>query len=424
MKTNNNIYLSTLKRELKPVMGCTEPAAAALAGAMARELLQYTPKSVKVYASRDIIKNVMGVGIPHTNYKGLAAAVLMGVLYGEASDGLNILSKVVKGDQKELSSFIENKKIEIILTTDVPLLYIKVECECDQFSSSVTIAHEHDLVVEKIKNGLVIYRYEEEETHYSLDDSSIDTWSIDGIIKAARDCSLDDCRFIIDFAHINKKIGLVGLDNSVGLRVGSTMDIKMCNTLEEAYHLSCSIASAASDARMSGSSYPVVINSGSGNQGITTLVPPLIVGEFLKVSDEKLMKSLVLSSLIALYLAHYKGRLSALCGAFTAAIGASCAFVYLLDGTDEQIKSAINLMIANLSGIICDGAKTTCALKIYSSVNAASLSAQLALKTPHFNDRIGIIGNNTNSTLKNLMRLCCEGMEETDKTILSIMMDE
>lgn len=424
MNTTKNIYISTLKRELKPVMGCTEPAAAALAGSLSRDLLQHTPTKVIVYASRDIIKNVMGVGIPHSTHKGLAAAVLMGVLYGDASHGLNILSKIIDGEQKELSSFIENKHIEVVLTRDVPPLYIKVHCEYGELSSSVTIAHEHDLVVEKEQNGLIIFRSNDMSTSHLLENQLMNLWTLDGILEAVNECTLEECGYIIDLANMNKKIGLIGLDTHFGLGVGHTMNMKRCNTIIDAYQLACAISSAASDARMAGSSYPVVINSGSGNQGITTLVPPLIVGEFLKVSDETLMKSLVLSSLVAIYLAHYKGRLSALCGAFTAAIGASCAFVYLLDGTGEQIKSAIDLMIANLSGIICDGAKNTCALKIYSCVNAASLSAQLALKNPPLKDGVGIIGNDTNSTLKNLMRLCSEGMEETDKTILSIMMDE
>ncbi len=426
MNNINEIYLLALKRELKPVMGCTEPASAALTGALSRELLGGKPEKVMVYASRDMIKNVMGVGIPHSSYTGLASAVLLGVLYGATSQGLNILSQISDGSHQEIISYIENNNIQVVLAPEVPSIYVKVLCELENMSASVTIANEHDMVVEKVKDGRVLVKEGMSNDLSHIDPYNMNQWSLKSIYDAVQSFSFDDCGYLMDMAAYNKTIGLAGLEKPYGLHVGliaqngSQKEIK---NIEDVYQYAAALSAAASDARMSGSIHPVVINSGSGNQGITAFLPPLILGEFLQVSDESLMRALALSNLVAIYLAHFKGRLSALCGAFTAAIGASCAYVYLSGGNVDQIESVINLMIANLSGMICDGAKKTCALKIYSCVNAASLSAKLALNGNSIEEGIGIISGNVSTTLQNLKKICIEGMEGTDKTILSIMLN-
>jgi len=425
MKNINEMYLNALKRELKPVMGCTEPASAALAGALSRDLLGSTPDKIVVFASRDVIKNVMGVGIPHSTHTGLASAVLLGVLYGNPSHGLNILSQISNDSQQEISSFIEEEKIKVILTQNVPSIYIKVDCEYKDESASVTIANEHDMIVEKVSHGKVIIKENIRKDLQKNDSSNMDQWNLQSIFDVVQSITLEECGYLIEMARMNNVIGVDGLHNSFGLNVGRIAQKgaqKRIETLAEAYQYASALCAAASDARMSGSIHPVVINSGSGNQGITAFLPPFVLGEFLEASDETLMRALALSNLIAIYLAHFKGRLSALCGAFTAAIGASCAYVYLLGGTFNHIESAINLMIANLSGVICDGAKKTCALKIYSCVQSASLSAQLALSGNSINEGVGIIDKNVLNTLRNLQKMCVEGMEETDKSVLSIML--
>lgn len=408
-------------------MGCTEPATAALAGAMVRELLESRPERIVVHASRDVIKNVMHVGIPHSTCTGLAAAVLLGALFGRAEHGLNVLSCMDRISEEELQSYTDEGNIQITLASQVPPLYVKVYAETQEASASVTIGVEHDTVLEKTKNGKVLYHANQFDTdRETSENDSVRLWTISGIVDFVKTCDSTTLHFLIEMAQTNRKIGEHGLETPYGLSVGrrSLPDTEMnVNTLDGAFSYAAVLAASASDARMAGCTLPVVINSGSGNQGVTTMLPPLVLAEFLGVDNTMLAQALALSNLVAIHLARYKGRLSALCGAFTAAIGTSCAYVYLLGGSKDQIEDAMQIMLANLTGVVCDGAKSTCPLKIYSCVESAALSARLALRGNPLHTPIGIVGETTGTSLTNLERFCHEGLEETDKTILSIMVD-
>lgn len=424
MTCNEEKYLSILKKELKPAMGCTEPAAAALSGAVARDILGSQPDKIQVFASRDMIKNVMGVGIPNSSYSGLDTAVLVGILYGDASKGLNILSSVSGEDQSELERFRSKERITIELTEGTPPIYIKVNMEKNLESASVTIAGEHDRIVEKTKNGKIIYSISQESERPIETIVFPEDWSIKGIFNFIGEVNEKDGVFLLDAAHTNRTIAEHSLSQPYGMNVGRIMNEELKNgvsTLEEAFKFAAVLSSAASDARMAGCSMPVVINSGSGNQGITATIPPMVLAEYLKTDNTTLIRALCLSHLVAIYLTLQKGRLSALCGVFTAAIGTSCAYVYLLGGTFRQIENVINIMVANLMGIICDGAKKTCALKIYSCVDAAAMSTRLALKDFSVGKEAGILGENSDETISYIEKISHEGMENTDKTILSIM---
>jgi len=424
MTENNEKYLKLLQKELKIAMGCTEPAAAALAGALSRDLLGVSPERIEVLTSRDMIKNVMGVGIPNSPFSGLDSAVLIGALYGDAKNGLNILSEVSEKTQQDIFVFKKEKRIRIVLVEDVPGVYIKVQAESGSDTASITIAGEHDHVVEQVKNGEILFREETTETIVSKDNVYPVDWSIQGIFNFIKEVNEEDCAFLLEAAKTNQAIAEHSINHFYGMSVGRVMYEDLKNgivTLEDALKYGAILASAASDARMAGCSLPVVINSGSGNQGLTATIPPMVLARFLKKDNTTTVRALCLSHLVAIYLAYHKGRLSALCGAFTAAIGTSCAYIYLLGGNFQQVESVINIMVADLMGIICDGAKKTCALKIYSCIHSAAICAKLALKDCTVGEESGILGQDSDETISYLEKLSHEGMEVTDKTILSIM---
>ncbi len=427
MKEKNEKYVSILRRELKTAMGCTEPAAAALAGSLARETLGRTPEQIQVFASRDMIKNVMGVGIPNSTHTGLEAAVLLGVFYGEPDNGLNILSSISDSSQEELARFREQGKIRVLLAEEVPSVYIRVLISEGADSASVTISDEHDHVVEKVRNGIILFHAEPAAETAAEEAVFPDDWSINGIVDFVQHAPEEDLLFLLDVAETNRAIAEHALKNSFGLNVGRIMYEDLAggiNTRDDAFKYGAVLASAASDARMAGCSLPVIINSGSGNQGITATLPPYVFGTFLEADQQTLVRAMALSHLVAIFLAYHKGRLSALCGAFTAAIGTSCAYVYLLGGDGKQIENAINIMVANLMGILCDGAKKTCALKIYSCVDSAAMSAKLAINDCYVGSESGILGNDSLTTITNVQKVSHEGMEMTDKTILNIMVNK
>ena len=429
MKQNDQALLALLHKELKTVMGCTEPAAAALAGALARELLGRTPERASVSASRDLIKNVMGVGIPNSSFAGIDSAVGIGIFYGDPKAGLNILSQVAPGDQPELTRFMEQGGIRVSLAKGVPSVYISVRLSAGSETASVTIAGEHDKVVEKVKNGTVLLQESETDRTGAEGGTSgyPEEWSVREIYDFVNRLSEEDGRFLLQAAAINKTIAEHSLAGSYGLEVGSSMQrngIEELGSRDDAFRYGAVLASAASDARMAGCSLPVVINSGSGNQGLTATLPVLVLAEYLKTDSQTLVRALALSNLVAIYLAYHKGRLSALCGAYTAAIGTACAYVYLLEGEYEKMENVINIMFANMMGIICDGAKATCALKIHSCLESAAMSATLALNGSRAGSEAGILGNGPEETIEYAKRISHEGMERTDKTILSIMVDK
>ncbi len=424
MKKRNFDYLKVLKNELKSVMGCTEPAAAALAGAMARELLGENPEKIAVHASRDVIKNVMGVGIPNSSATGLAASVLLGALYGDAKHGLNILSQITTPHEEEMREFIQDERISVHLVTTGFPFYIQVSVQQASHTASVTIAGLHDHVVQKEKDGEVIYTAGAIDTLEENSPNSIRSWDIPGIVRGITECNSQELVFLREMAENNLRIALHGLEKPYGLQVGRSMyhsALKKPETLEQAFSYGAALAASGSDARMAGCAYPVVINSGSGNQGLTIMIPPLVLATYLESDSETLLRALALANLIAIHLTELKGRLSALCGVFTAAIGTCCAFVYLMGGGVTEIENAIQIMIANLTGVICDGAKKTCALKIYSCVQSAAMTACLVMKKQTLEETVGIISENLGTTLEHLETLCREGFVATDKTILSLM---
>lgn len=453
--------LCLVKQEMMLAMGCTEPGAAALAGAKARDLVSgwnQKIRKVEIFASRDIVKNAMGVGLPGCSLRGIQAAVALGICGGKVTDGLGILSNITDSDIECAKAM----NISLSLAEDVPPLYVRVRVSTSDHTGDATIKGEHDHFCGLMADGKPVMAdgkpiiadgkpiiadgkpvtagagaaasdetASAEEVRIqskgSIDDGEFRNLTLQEIMNIASELTVEEGRFLMDAVDTNLKISRHGLERDYGLCVGKVAIQSLSRspkTLAEAFSYAAALAAAGSDARMAGCSMGVVINSGSGNQGITVTVPVYVLARFLDASDEKLVRALLISQAIGLVLTARKDRLSALCGAFTAAIATACAYVYLLGGTVEAMDRAINVMVGNLTGIICDGAKMTCPLKIHSSLEAAGLAARIALAGHDPGIESGICGKDSLQAIDSLSRISTEGMEETDRTILSIMLEK
>lgn len=416
-------YLSVLQREMRVAMGCTEPAAAALCAAKASELLGENPVRLHVSASGEMLKNAMGVGIPNTALKGLKAAVALGAAIADIQDGLNILSTI---DEAVISK-AEGFPVSLTIVKDVPSLYIQVEAVGLNHFARATISGEHERFSELVKDEEVLLSLPLDgcsATLEEVDEVILSKSTLADILFWVEEAPPEAHALVLNALETNLSIARHSLESEYGLTVGKTIFTdyeKELQSLDQAFKRGSALAAAASDARMAGCPLPVVINSGSGNQGITLTVPLAPVAEYVRSSDEELARALLVGQLVGLSLTAHKSRLSALCGAFTAAIGTACSLVYLLGGSQKQMDMAFNTMVGNLTGIICDGAKGTCALKIYSCVEAAHLAVKLALKGVGADGKSGIVGMSSQESIDFLARLMKEGMGKTEETILSIM---
>jgi L-cysteine desulfidase len=428
----NEILLNVLVKELIVSMGCTEPAAAALAGATAAAALRaefgVEPEAISVEASRDVVKNAMSVGLPNSSLRGLQAAVVLGALGGNPGDGLAVLAKVNRETEVRARGLLEEGKIDLQLRENVPPVFIKVTVRSAGHAVAATIAHFHDRLESLLIDGreqLEIPRAgagSSPEMPTGLFPEGYPTFA--QMLEFADSVDLEAISFVVEAATVNMKISNHSLDARYGIEVGrqSLKFAEHRDAIIEALGIATAKAAAASDARMAGCPYPVIINSGSGNQGITATVPVAILAEKIGASYEELARALALSSIVAITIASRKERLSSLCGVFTAAIGTACGFVRLLGGKKKEIDLAVNNMVGNLTGMICDGAKGTCALKIHSAVNAAALSALMAMEGKGPPADAGIVGADADSSIANVERLAHEGMGLTDQVILDIML--
>jgi len=408
---------------MRVAMGCTEPAAAALCAARASELLGENPVRLHVSTSGEMLKNAMGVGIPNTALKGLKAAVALGAAIADIQAGLNILSTI---DEAVISK-AEGFPVSLTIVKDVPSLYIQVEAVGLNHFARATISGEHERFSELVKDEEVLLSLPLDgcsATLEEVDEVILSKSTLADILSWIEEAPPEAHALVLNALETNLSIARHSLESEYGLTVGKTIFTdceKELQSLDQAFKRGSALAAAASDARMAGCPLPVVINSGSGNQGITLTVPLAPVAEHLRSSDEELARALLVGQLVGLSLTAHKSRLSALCGAFTAAIGTACSLVYLLGGSQKQMDMAFNTMVGNLTGIICDGAKGTCALKIYSCVEAAHLAVKLALKGVGADGKSGIVGMSSQESIDFLARLMKEGMGKTEETILSIM---
>lgn len=423
MKQEWNEFITILNREVVPALGCTEPVTAALAAARAAEALGTKPENVVVQVSGNLLKNGMGVGVPGTGMTGLDIAAAVGALGGKSELQLEVLRDLTPEIVEEAKQMLLDKRIKVELADTDELLYAKAIVTSGDHTATCTIARSHAAIVEVTKDddSLLSISLEEEE-------SGDDTWplTVSKIYEFATEAAFEDISFILESARLNESIAAEGLEKEFGLKVGRSMDedIAMGLRSDDITSFATRLAAAASDARMDGIMQPVMSNSGSGNQGITATIPVVAFARRLNKDDEELARALIMSHLTSIHLKHHLGRLSALCGAILAATGSGCGIVMLLGGGLEEIERTIKNMVGTIAGMICDGAKTSCALKVASSVEAAISSALLAMKGTAVPGSDGIVDDNIESCIQNLGRLGTAGMAETDKVILDIMVNK
>lgn len=423
-KTTQTQIIKLIHQEVIPAIGCTEPVAVALAAAKAAEVLGRKPERTDVFLSANILKNAMGVGIPGTGMVGLPIAIALGTLIGKSAYGLEVLRDLTPEALIEGKQVIEDKQIHIALKENVDKLYIEVVCYAGNETSRVIICHEHTNIVYVEKNGTVLTDKRKEDVACSAsDDEGELKLSFSTVYEFAMEMPLDEIRFILETADLNRKAAEASLEGNFGHTVSKTVSGVYGRKYmgDSAYTHMLAMTAAACDARMDGAMIPVMSNSGSGNQGIAATLPVLSFAEDIRCTEEQLIRALMLSHLMVIYIKQSLGRLSALCGCVVAATGASCGITYLMGGDRVQISYAIKNMIGNITGMICDGAKPSCAMKVSSGVSTAMLSALMAMENKVVTPVEGIIDEDVDKSIINLTSIGSKGMEATDKLVLDIM---
>ncbi len=410
--------IALIHREVVLATGCTEPVAVALAAAKARETLGTVPDKVELYLSKNIFKNAMGVGIPGTGMIGLPVAVAMGVVKGDASRLLEVLD-MGKDDIEVSKQWLEQHKDDIYITVKDNVDKLYIECVCTKGTDTATaiIAGQHTCFVHVSKNGKVLYEHKAAASSDSDDDCDV-SLSARKVYDFATTAPLEEIEFINDTVKYNIAASDRGLAGDYGLTTGKLL---MDMAHGDVVHTTVAKTVAASDARMDGCTVPVYSNSGSGNQGITCTIPVYEYGKLKNCSDETITRGLIMSHLMSIYVKHGIGRLSALCGVVNASIGVTSALTYMQGGDYKQITFAIKNMINTLTGMLCDGAKPSCALKVATGIYSAFVTAELALHTKVVDETDGLSEADTDRSIQNVCKIGKEGMNETDDMILEIM---
>ena len=416
------MYLAILKEELVQATGCTEPIAIAYAAARLRNILGKEPEKIRAEVSGNIIKNVKSVIVPNTGgLKGIAAAIAAGAIAGDASKILQVIASVPETLHTKIADYAQTTPIEIICADTPRLLDISLTGWADGHSAKVHIANNHSNIIFEEKDGTVLL---EKDTGNSAEDSLTDksVLNLKDIIEFANTTDLYKAGPLLEAQiNCNMTIAEEGLKNNWGANIGSVLLKEYpqgIKTEAKAW------AAAGSDARMIGCELPVVILSGSGNQGITASVPVIRYAMNLGVSREKLYRALLISDLVTIHQKSGIGRLSAYCGAVSAGVGAGAGIAYLLDGSYDAIAHTIVNAVAIISGTICDGAKPSCAAKIAASVDAGILGYNMYRNQQEFKGGDGIVTKGVENTIANIGVLAQEGMRQTDRTILSIMTEK
>lgn len=419
------LYLRTLKKEVVPSEGCTEPIAIAYAASIAAEHLKGEIKEVNIYLSKNVIKNALGVGIPGTGGVGIEIAAALGISIQKSYKKLTILSNFTEDELKKAKEIVDKNIINIKQKNTHKALYIEVELLSETSKAKVIIEDTHTNVTLIECDDEIIMDNNSEVSEDLEEDYKL--FKIADIYNFAKEADFDDIKFILESAKMNEKVSEEGLKGDYGLQVGSKIIQKSNFNLfsNDASNKIIAASAAASDARMDGCAMPIMTTAGSGNQGIACSIPVAQTARLLDKSEEELARALVLSNLVTIRIKKHMGRLSPLCGAGIAgATGASCGITYLLGGNLENINYCINNMISDLSGMICDGAKETCALKIATGTNAAIQCANLAINGISATANDGIVAKDVEETIESIETLIQNGFKNVDDTILNIMLEK
>ena len=422
-KSERERIIALINREVVPAIGCTEPIAVALCVAKAAETLNQRPQKIQGLLSANILKNAMGVGIPGTDMIGLPIAVALGALIGKSEYQLEVLKDSTPEAVEAGKKMIEAQAIQISLKENIEeKLYIEVTCMAGEEKATAIISGGHTNFVYLSKNDSVLMD-KRSGTSGETEEESVEL-NLKKVYDFATTSPIEELQFILEARRLNKQAAERSFKGNYGHELGKTLcssDSERLIMGSNTFTHILSYTSAACDARMAGAMIPVMSNSGSGNQGIAATLPVVVYAEDNHKSEEELTRALILSHLTAIYIKQSLGRLSALCGCVVAATGSSCGITYLMGGNYQQVSFAVQNMIANLTGMICDGAKPSCALKLTSGVSTAVLSAILAMENKCVTSVEGIIEDNVDLSIRNLTKIGSQGMNETDKLVLDIM---
>lgn len=411
-------YCEILRNQLLPAMGCTEPIAIALTAAKAKQYIDEPIIAVEVCASGNIIKNVKSVIVPHTGgLKGIDTAAAAGIVAGNAEKELEVLSAITKEDQEHIKNFLHKTKITITESTSEYILDIGVTLQSKNHVVYARTAQYHTGLCLIQVDGKTFFEQPIQETTGNIDHSIL---CIEKIIEFADTCNIVDVKDVLDrqIAY-NMAISEEGMSGKYGAAIGRTLLMAYGDSV---HNRAKAYAASGSDARMNGCELPVVINSGSGNQGITTSVPVIVYAKELGVSQDKLYRALIVANLTSIHLKTGIGCLSAYCGATSAGCGAGAGIMYLYGGKYNEISHTVANALAINSGVVCDGAKASCAAKIASGVESGLLGMQMYMHGKEFNSGEGIVGGCVEDTIKNVGQLAHDGMASTDKEIIKIML--
>lgn len=417
-----NQFLQILQEELVPAKGCTEPISIAFAAAKAKEILGDIPEEVLVEASGNLIKNIRCVTVPNTNnLVGIEASALAGLVGGESKLELEVITNLKPKHLKKINELLLKNIVKVKLLETNLNLHFRFYAKTSSDEVMIEIKNLHTNIVKIVKNQQIIFEKDKQKKEFFGVETDRSNLTIENILHFTETVNVFAVQALLDTQiKYNMAIAKKGLKTDFGVSIGQTI-LKHDKSI---YSQIKAYTAAASEARMSGCSMAVITNSGSGNQGITTSVPVFLFAKHLKVSSDKMYRALLLSNLLTIYQKSFIGRLSAFCGAISAAVSSGAAFTYLQGGNIKQIKMTITNALANVSGVVCDGAKPSCASKIATGLDASILGHFLALENHQYNPLSGILKNSADETILAVGKMASEGMKDTDKVILGLMLEK
>lgn len=422
MKDQWNQYINLINQSVKPAFGCTEPIAAAYASALAADLLGCAPTSLLVYVSDNLYKNSMGVFVPGTGKIGLAIAAAAGAIGGNSDAGLEVLAAITAEQVESAQTLIDSGNVKISRADTDEFIYCRVVAKYENKEALVTISGGHTLVIEKRLNGDEIFKCNKESAAAKASIYQGMSITIADIYEFATKVGIEHIRFILQAKELNSKLSAEGITNPYGLEIGRTMQKSIEDGIlgDDLMNKIVMLTAAASDARMGGATLAAMSNYGSGNQGIAATIPVTITAEHYGASDDELIRALIMSHLGAIYIKSHYPPLSAFCGNTVTSAAAAMAMTYLAKGSFEQSCNAIQNVLSDSTGMVCDGAKASCAMKVSTS-SAAAVRATLMALNHHSVSKQGIVAADVEQTIRNIGKMVSLGMCTTDATIIEIM---
>jgi len=417
-----NEFFQILEEELVPAAGCTEPISLAFAGAKARELLHGIPDKVSIECSGNLIKNIRCVTVPNTgNLVGIEASLIAGIVGGDSSKGLQVISTITEDHILIMHELLLKKIVTVRLLKSPLNLHYILTCIKGNESCEIEVKDMHTNITSIKINNKIIFEKSAGNDEYCGVETDRSILSVQKIYEFANNADIRKLEELLKIqVDYNMDIAEVGMKQNFGVAIGQTI-LKHDQSI---YSQMKAYTAAASEARMSGCAMPVITNSGSGNQGLATSIPVVLYARHKSISDEMMYRALVLSNLLTIYQKSFIGRLSAFCGAISAAVSSGATLTYIEGGSVEQIKMAIINALANVSGVVCDGAKPSCAAKIVTGLEAGFLGHFLAMENHSYNPYSGILKDDADETIHAVGKMARQGMKETDVVILNLMMEK